>query len=64
MTKKVFSSDLEDWLNSDTKKTFDSFNEVFAEGSFAVFIILLLAIPALPLPTGGISHVFEIIAML
>jgi hypothetical protein len=26
--------------------------------------VLLLAVPALPLPTGGATHVFEIIAML
>ena len=26
--------------------------------------MLLLAIPALPLPTGGVTHVFEVIAML
>ena len=26
--------------------------------------VLLLAVPALPLPTGGATHVFEVIAML
>jgi hypothetical protein len=26
--------------------------------------VLLLAVPALPLPTGGVTHVFEIVAML
>jgi hypothetical protein len=26
--------------------------------------VLLLAVPALPLPTGGVSHVLEIVAML
>jgi hypothetical protein len=29
-----------------------------------VLFILLLAVPALPLPTGGVTHVFEVIAML
>jgi hypothetical protein len=29
-----------------------------------VLFVLLLAIPALPLPTGGVTHVFEVIAML
>lgn len=38
--------------------------EVFGEKSFAVLFVVLLAVPALPLPTGGATHVFEIIAML
>jgi hypothetical protein len=29
-----------------------------------VLFVLLLAVPALPLPTGGVTHVFELIAML
>jgi hypothetical protein len=29
-----------------------------------VIFVLLLAVPALPLPTGGVTHVFELIAML
>lgn len=35
-----------------------------AEKSFAIFFVILMAIPALPLPTGGITHVFEIITAL
>src|SRR5206468_998119 len=31
---------------------------------FAVLFVLLLAVPALPLPTGGATHVFELIAIL
>jgi hypothetical protein len=38
--------------------------DLFEEKSFAVLFILLLAVPALPLPTGGVTHVFEVIAML
>jgi hypothetical protein len=37
---------------------------VFEEKSFALIFILLLGVPALPLPTGGATHVFEIIAVL
>jgi hypothetical protein len=37
---------------------------VFAEKSFAVAILLLMFLPALPLPTGGISHVFEAMTVL
>jgi hypothetical protein len=29
-----------------------------------VLFVLLLAVPALPLPTGGVTHLFELIAML
>ena len=37
---------------------------LFEEKSFAILFVLLLGVPALPLPTGGVTHVFEIIAML
>jgi hypothetical protein len=39
-------------------------SEVFAEKSFAVTIMLLMFLPALPLPTGGLTHVFEAIVVL
>lgn len=59
-----FSEDLEVWLKSHGPKTLLSLDEVFAEKSFAVLFLILLAIPAVPAPTGGISHVFEAIAIL
>lgn len=61
---KLFSHRLEAWLRLKTHKTFESLNEAFAEKSFAVAILILMSVPALPIPTGGITHVFEIIAML
>jgi hypothetical protein len=36
----------------------------FEEKGFAVAFIVLLGVPALPLPTGGATHVFEAIAAL
>jgi hypothetical protein len=60
----IFSDQLEGWLRSDRPKTLGSLVDVFAERSFAVLFVLLLALPALPLPTGGVTHVFEAIAML
>jgi hypothetical protein len=45
-------------------KTLGSLIELFGEKSFAIVFVLLLALPALPLPTGGATHVFEAIAML
>jgi hypothetical protein len=58
------SDELERWLKSDGKKTLGSLIELFQEKSFAILFVLLLGVPALPLPTGGATHVFEIIAVL
>jgi hypothetical protein len=62
-TKRV-SDQIEGWLRSDQPKTLGSLIELFEEKSFAVIFVLLLGVPALPLPTGGATHVFEVIAML
>jgi hypothetical protein len=58
------SEQIERWLASDGEKTLGGLIKVFAEKSFALTFILLLGVPALPLPTGGATHVFEIISML
>lgn len=62
MHEKPFSKELEDWLKSSKTKTLAQLSSVFAERSFAIIILLLLAIPATPLPTGGLTHIFEVIA--
>lgn len=58
------SDQLEGWLRGTEPKTIGSLTDLFQEKSFAVLFVLLLAVPALPLPTGGVTHVFEVIAML
>ena len=58
------SADLQRWLEQDGDSTLGSLIEVFGEKSFALVFVLLLGVPALPLPTGGATHVFEIIAVL
>ena len=63
-TQEKVSDALQGWLEGDTDKTLGSLVEVFGEKSFAVLFVLLLGVPALPLPTGGATHVFEIIAAL
>lgn len=66
MTKhsiKPFSQDFTDWINSKQPKTLESLINVFNEKSFAILFFLLLALPALPIPTGGLTHITEIIAM-
>ena len=60
---KPFSDQLEHWLRSDGPKTLGALSNVFEEKGFAVTILLLMFVPALPLPTGGISHVFEVITV-
>jgi hypothetical protein len=59
-----FSQQLQKWLEADGVKTVGSLGEVFAEKSFAVTILFLMFLPALPLPTGGVTHVFEVITVL
>jgi len=58
------SDDLEGFLNRDGETTLGGLVDVFGRKSFALVFVLLLAVPALPLPTGGATHVFEIIAIL
>jgi hypothetical protein len=58
------SVQLERWLGGDDPKTLGGLIELFEEKSFALLFVLLLGVPALPLPTGGATHVFEIIAVL
>ena len=58
------SGDLQRWLESPGQKTLGGLIETFKEKSFALLFVLLLGVPALPLPTGGATHVFELIAIL
>jgi hypothetical protein len=58
------SEQLERWLRTEGDKTLGSLVDLFEEKSFAILFVLLLGVPALPLPTGGATHVFEIIAVL
>ena len=55
---------LEGWLTGEGEKTAGSLVELFEQKSFAVLFVVLLSVPALPAPTGGVTHVFEVIAAL
>lgn len=59
-----FSDLLEAWLKGKSPKTLASLDQVFRDKSYAISFLVLMVFPALPLPTGGITHVFEIIVML
>lgn len=62
--EQAFSDQLEAWLDSEGPKSIGDLSTVFAEKSFAVTILFLMFIPALPVPTGGVTHVFELITIL
>ena len=58
------SEQLERWLSSEGEKTLGTLIELFEEKAFAIVFVLLMGVPALPLPTGGATHVFEIVTVL
>lgn len=60
----LFSEELENWLKGRTPKTLANLGKVFGERSFAIAFLGLMSIPALPIPTGGITHILELIVML
>ena len=59
-----FSDDLESWLEKPGTKTIGDLTDVFEDKSFAIAVLLLMITAALPIPTGGITHVFELITLL
>ncbi|HEX3434440.1 MAG TPA: exopolysaccharide biosynthesis protein [Solirubrobacteraceae bacterium] len=58
------SDQLERWLGGDGEKTLGGLIDAFGKGSFALIFLVLMAVPALPLPTGGVTHVLEVVVML
>jgi hypothetical protein len=60
----MVSDELEQWLGSDQPKAVGSIIELFGPRSFALVFVLLMALPALPLPTGGATHVLEVVTIL
>jgi hypothetical protein len=62
--RQKVSVQLEEWFGSDRKKTMGDLVDTFGPRSFAILFVVLMALPALPLPTGAISHVLEIVTML
>jgi hypothetical protein len=60
----TISEKLERWLTGEGERTLGSLIGVFEEKSFAILFVFLLGVSALPLPTGGATHVFEVIAVL
>jgi hypothetical protein len=63
-TPATISDQLELWLSRDDDTSLGALIALFRQKSFAIMFVLLLGVPALPLPTGGATHVFELIAIL
>jgi hypothetical protein len=61
---ELFSDQLEAWLGTGGSKTVGDLGDLLEEKSFAVTVLFLMFLPALPLPTGGVTHVFEAITVL
>lgn len=57
------SDQLELWL-SEESPTLGSLIELLGAKSFAALFVVLMAVPALPLPTGGVTLLMEAVAML
>jgi hypothetical protein len=64
LARSQVSDEIKYWLEREGDKSLGSILELFEQKSFALLFILLLGVSALPLPTGGATHVFEIVAML
>jgi hypothetical protein len=58
------SDQIERWLDASDDHTVGALLDLFEEKGFALLFIILLGVSALPLPTGGATHVFDIIAVL
>ncbi len=59
-----FTKTLKSWLKQQRPKTVGELLTVLGDKSFALLFLVLMIIPATPLPTGGITHIFEIIVAL
>lgn len=57
--EEPLSTKLEDWLKSDDTPTVAEFNDAFGDEGMGLLIILLITPSALPVPTGGITYLFE-----
>ena len=52
------------WLHQDGPKTISSLETAFGQRSFALAVVLLMALPSTPVPTGGISHMLDLLTIL
>src|SRR6187200_2452083 len=58
------SAELDGWLRAEPHPTLGGLIAVSGHKSFAIAFVLLLGVPALPIPTGGATHLLELVAIL
>ena len=61
---KNFSQILTEWVNAKKSHTVGELLNILDERSFAFVFLILMAFPALPLPTGGVVHALEVIVII
>jgi hypothetical protein len=62
--QQPFSQELQHWLKTSRDKSLIGLIKVFEEKAFAIIFLILMALPALPIPTGGVTHVTEVVTAL
>ena len=62
--REKVSAQLAEFFERDGKRTIGELIDTFGSRSFAILFVVLMALPALPLPTGAVSHVLEVVTML
>ncbi len=63
VNKAALSDELEGWLR-DRELTLGGLNDVLDQRGFALVLMVLMLPAALPLPTGGVTHVLELFGAL
>jgi len=61
--RRSVSGGLEAWLDDDQPTTLGSLNDTFGEKILAAACLALMAPSALPIPSGGATHVLDVIAI-
>ena len=52
------------WRESEGEKSLGGFVDAMDSKGFALLLVILMGPSALPIPTGGLTHLFEIAAVL
>jgi hypothetical protein len=64
LPREKVSDQLARWLSGSQRHTLGSLADLFGEKAFAFIFVVLMAPSALPIPTGGVTNVLEVVTML
>jgi hypothetical protein len=64
LPREKVSDQLERWLNGSMPPTLGTLTDSLGEKGFALIFLVLMAPSALPIPTGGVTNVLEVVTML